>query len=40
MTVTVRDIADLAGRTVYLTGKGSVPGYTVEYLLGEGRRRG
>ena len=29
----VRDIADLAGRTVYLTGKGSVPGYTVEYLL-------
>ena len=22
-----------AGRTVYLTGKGSVPGYTVEYLL-------
>lgn len=29
----VHDIADLAGRTVYLTGKGSVPGYTVEYLL-------
>ena len=29
----VRDIGDLAGRTVYLTGKGSVPGYTVEYLL-------
>lgn len=29
----VHDIGDLAGRTVYLTGKGSVPGYTVEYLL-------
>ena len=29
----VGDIYDLAGRTVYLTGKGSVPGYTVEYLL-------
>lgn len=24
---------DLAGRTVYMTGKGSVPGYTFEYLL-------
>lgn len=24
---------DLAGRTVYLTGKGSVPEYTVDYLL-------
>lgn len=29
----VRSIVDLADRTVYLTGKGSVPGYTVEYLL-------
>lgn len=29
----VHDISDLAGRTVYLTGKGTVPGYTVEYLL-------
>lgn len=26
-------MADLAGRTVYLTGKGTVPGYTVECLL-------
>lgn len=29
----VRDLDGLAERTVYLTGKGSVPGYTVEYLL-------
>lgn len=29
----VRGLDDLRGRTVYLTGKGSVPGYTVEYLL-------
>ncbi len=29
----VHDLDGLAGRTVYLTGKGSVPGYTVEYLL-------
>lgn len=29
----VSSIADLAGRTVYMTGKGSVPGYTVESLL-------
>lgn len=26
-------IADIASRTVYLTGKGSIPGYTVEYLI-------
>ena len=30
---TVQGLDSLAGRTVYLTGKGSVPGYTVEYLL-------
>lgn len=29
----VQGLDDLAGRTIYLTGKGSVPGYTVEYLL-------
>ncbi|MEI3376434.1 MAG: hypothetical protein V8R08_01095 [Coriobacteriales bacterium] len=29
----MRDLDGLAGRTVYLTGKGSVPGHTVEYLL-------
>lgn len=29
----VNGIADLAHRKVYLTGKGSIPGYTVEYLL-------
>ena len=29
----VRSMADLAGRTVYLTGKGTVPQYTLECLL-------
>lgn len=29
----IQTLDDLAGRTVYLTGKGSVPGYTVEYLI-------
>lgn len=29
----IQNLDNLAGRTVYLTGKGSVPGYTVEYLL-------
>lgn len=29
----VTTMADLANRNVYLTGKGSIPGYTVEYLL-------
>ena len=29
----VRSMADLAGRTVYLTGKGAVPQYTLECLL-------
>lgn len=31
----IGDVPDLAGRTVYLTGKGTVPGYTVEYLVGQ-----
>lgn len=33
----IQNLDGLAGRTVYLTGKGSVPGYTVEYLLDKAR---
>ena len=31
----VKSIADLAGRTVYMTGQGSTPQYSFEYLLKE-----
>ncbi len=31
---TVGSIADLSGRTVYMTGQGATPEYTVRYLLG------
>lgn len=30
---TVQSVADLAGKTVYLTGKGTVPEYSLRYLL-------
>lgn len=29
----IKTINDLSGRTIYMTGKGSMPGYTVEYLV-------
>lgn len=32
---TVSSLSDLKGRTVYATGKGSTPQYTLEYLLSE-----
>lgn len=31
----INEIADLSGRTVYMTGQGATPEYTVRYLLGE-----
>ena len=31
----VKDFSDLAGKTVYLTGKGASPQYVVEYLLSQ-----
>lgn len=31
----VKDFSDLAGKTVYLTGKGASPQYVVEYLLAQ-----
>lgn len=32
-TGTVTELTDLAGKTVYMTGKGTTPQYTMEYLL-------
>ena len=34
-TGTVTDLGGLAGKTVYMTGKGTTPQYTMEYLLGQ-----
>ncbi len=31
----IKSIADLKGRTIYLTGKGTTPDYTLQYLLEE-----
>ena len=31
----IQGIADLKGRTIYLTGKGTTPDYVLQYLLGE-----
>lgn len=30
---TVQSVADLAGKTIYMTGKGTTPDYTIQYLL-------
>lgn len=32
---TVQSVADLAGRTIYLTGKGTTPDYVLRYILGQ-----
>lgn len=32
---TIQSIADLSGKTVYLTGKGTTPDYTLQYLLAQ-----
>ncbi len=32
---TIQSVADLSGKTVYLTGKGTTPDYTLQYLLAE-----
>lgn len=31
----IQSISDLAGKTVYLTGKGTTPDYTIQYLLAQ-----
>lgn len=31
----ITDIADLAGKTIYLTGKGTTPDYSLQYILSE-----
>lgn len=33
--VDIKEMADLAGKTVYLTGKGTTPDYVTQYLLAE-----